>query len=390
MSTQAITFSEMMQSPIITRIVNRIQTPLSLFQRMFNVMSGDNSKATESIKGREAGWDIFDKTRQFATARSPEAGPIRVRKKPIGHQSAALMRSHESILILDEEVYKARPLGGQVGTLDLRGQQYIQRQVEFMTQRFRNQREWMLSRMLRGGFNMDRTTGDFYKLKNYNAGATDEIKVDYQIPADNKTRMQLGTGSNILTDWSLPTADIVGQLYKVNAGYSRIHGRPLRHIWVNSNTFTNIQNNDALQELGGQSVTVFESLTSRSMKSAEGIPDAGFDVKFRALPLFTFHVYDGVLSADGDTDGTSTTDMEKLIPDDYAIMLPEVDNTWFGLIDGSEVIAENVMAAGREAQGFATWSTRVIDPPGFELKFLDNYLPVLYVPSCVGYGYVGA
>jgi hypothetical protein len=126
------------------------------------------------------------------------------------------------------------------------------------------------------------------------------------------------------------------------------------------------------------------------MSSAEGIPDAGFDVKFRALPLFTFHVYDGVLSADGDTDGTSTSDMEKLIPDDYAIFLPEVDNSWFGLIDGSEVIAENVMASGREAQGFATWSTRVIDPPGFELKFLDNYLPVLYVPTCVGYGYVGA
>jgi hypothetical protein len=138
---------------------------------------------------------------------------------------------------------------------------------------------------------------------------------------------------------------------------------------------------------------VFESLSARTVTSREGIPDTGFDVKFRALPLFTFHVYDGVLSSTGDTRDSVTTlnssGVEYLIPDDYVITMPDPSDEWIGMTIGSEPIAENVMSQGRIATGFANWSTRVIDPPGYELKFLDNYLPVLYVPNCVGYGYVG-
>jgi hypothetical protein len=146
-------------------------------------------------------------------------------------------------------------------------------------------------------------------------------------------------------------------------------------------------NNTQLQAVGGSAYRVFDSLSRRAVTNQEGIPDAGYDMVFRAMPLWTFHVYDGVLSANGEADGTSTSDMELLIPDTHAIFLPDPDETWEGLIDGSEVVAENVMAyGGREAQGFTNWATRVIDPPGFELKFLDNYLPVLYVPTCVAYG----
>jgi len=390
-NTQAVTFSEMMQSPVITRIVNRISTPLSLFQQFFGRMSGNNSTATDSVKGRDAGWDIFDVTRQFSGARAPETGPRRVVKKPIGHVSAQLMRSHESIVIYDGEVYKTRPLGGQIGsTVDLRGQAHVQRQVKFMTQRFRNQREWMYSRMLRGGFNI-LPSGDNYGLIEYDASPTDgSIPISYQIPADNLDRLDLGTGADILDDWGTVSNDILGQCYAINKAMTRMHGRPLRHIWVNSSTFVNIQNNTGLQDIGGQAYRVFDSLSRRGNKSAEGIPDAGFDVVFRAMPLWTFHVYDGVLSVDGATDGIEVAENTLLIPDDYALFLPDPDDTWEGLIDGSEVIAENVLATGREVQGFANWATRIIDPPGFELKFLDNYLPVLYVPTCVAYGNVGA
>ena len=391
MSVQAVTFSEMMQSEMILGIVNRVQTPLSLFQKFFGRMSGDSRAATQSVNGRQAGWDIYDATRQLAGAKGPNSGPSRISKKVIGHQSATLMRSHESIVILDEDVFNSRPLGGQIGSqmLDLRGQGHIARQVEFLMQRYRNQREWMLSRMLRGGFNMA-IRDDRYQLKNYNAAATNEIKINYQIPTTNQARMQLGTGVDILGDWSNASTDIAGQLYKINKAFTRIHGRALRHIWINSNTFNYLQNNTGLKAIAGTSMTVFESLSRRTVEiSKEGIPDAGFDVQFRALPLFTFHVYDGVLSADGDVDGTSTSEMEDLIPDDYAIFLPEPSD-WEGLVEGTEIIAENVLSSGRVAQGFANWATRVIDPPGYELKFLDNYLPVVYTPTCIGYGYVGA
>jgi hypothetical protein len=386
---QGVTFSEMMQVPVITRIVSRFSTPLSLFQQFFGRLSGDNTAASDSVKGRDAGWDIYDATRQFAGARAPETGPRRVRKKAIGHVSAQLMRSHESILIYDGEVYKTRPLGGQIGaTVDIRGMRHIQRQVQFMVQRQRNMREWIYSRMLRGGFNMV-PDGDNYTLTEYDTSATGELPVNYQIPATHQTRLDLGTGSDILTDWSDVDADILGQCYAINEAMTRIHGRPLRHIWIDSPTFVNIQNNTGIRAIGGEAYRVFDSLNRRPGTSKEGVPDAGFDVVFRAMPLWTFHVYDGVLSSDGEIDTTTVAGTSKLVPTDYAIFLPDPDDDWEGLIDGSEVIAENVMASGREVQGFANWATRVIDPPGYELKFLDNYLPVLYVPTCVAYGYVG-
>lgn len=273
--------------------------------------------------------------------------------------------------------------------VDLRGQRHIQRQIAFMTQRFRNQREWIYSRMLRGGFNMKLDGGDNYDLIEYNSAATDSLPINFQIPSTHLNRLDLGTGSNILTDWGQAAADIIGQLYKINEAFTRIHGRALKHIWIDSQTFVKIQNNTGIRTVGGDAFTVFNFLDHRPVKSREGIQDAGFDVEFRALPLFRFHVYDGVLSADGRLDGTSTTDTNKLVPTDYAIFMPEPDDEWHGLIDGSEVIRENVLASGRDVQGFHSWATPVIDPPGQELKFLDNYLPVLYIPTCIAYGFVG-
>lgn len=390
MSVQAITFEQMMQSPFILRVVNRIQTPLSLFQQFLGITTGAEGGmgATQSVRGRDAGYDIFDATRQFSGARAPQTGPRRVRKKVIGHQSVQLMRSFESIDILDEDVYKSRPLGGQIGTqnVDVRGQNHIRRQITFMTQRVRNQREWMTSRMFRGGFNIKSDGGDNFDLIEYNSAATDSIPINYQVPAEHLTGLDMGTGTDIMDDWSQAASDIIGQCYKINAAMTRIHGRPLKHIWLNSNTFLNVQNNTGVQNIGGDAFTVFNSLDRRSGKSLEGIPDAGFDVVFRAMPLWTFHVYDGVLSSDGKTDGIAVADTSKLIPDDRAIFLPDPSDEWAGLIEGSEVVRQNVMASGSEATGFYSWATPMIDPPGQELKFLDNYLPVLYQPRCVAYG----
>lgn len=384
--TQAVTYSELMQSPVITGMVNRIATPLSLFQKFFNRLTGDNGAATQSVPGRDAGWDIVDSTRTFAGARAPDTGSRRVQKRVIGHQSAQLMHSQESIMVYDNRVFRSRGVGNQIGsTVDVRGQQYIASQAEFMLDRFRNQREWMYSRMLRGGFNI-LADGDNYTLQEYDASPTDgSIPINYQIPSTNTGKLDLETGGNLITDWTNAATDIIGQVLEVNKAFTRIHGRPLRHIWINSTTFKSMLNNTGLQAIAGSAYRVFESMNPRGEVNREGIQDAGFDVEFRALPLVTFHVYDGVLSADGQTEGTSTTDMTLLIPDNRAIFTPEPNGDWEGLIDGSELILPNVNMDSYEAQGFAAWATRHIDPPAYEMKFVDNYLPVLYNPKCVAY-----
>ena len=160
-------------------------------------------------------------------------------------------------------------------------------------------------------------------------------------------------------------------------------------IFINSTTYGWLLNNLGLARVGGDAFTVFSHLEQRGGMSMNGIQDAGHDVIFRALPLFTFHVYDGVLSSDGDADGTSFESTSLLVENNRAIFVPEPDSEWEGLIEGSELVLPEPHATCYEQRGFGSWATRVIDPPGFEMKFVDNYLPVLYIPSCVCYGNVG-
>ena len=398
METTGVTYSELMQTTSIIGIVDRIQTPLSAFQKFLGHMSGDNTTATEQALGRVIGWDIFDSTRRFAGARAPDNGPRRVQKRRIGHQTAQLMHSHESIMIYDNKVFNSRGMGNNFGrVVDPRGMQYIASQIRYMTDRYRNQREWMFSRMLRGGFNM-LPDGDNYSLREYDPNPTDgSFAINYQIPNSNKGRLQLGdptpaapnVATDILTDWSNPNADIIGQLLALNKAFVRLHGRALKHVFINSTTYNYLLNNLGLRAVGGDAFTVFQYLSQSMEMSRNGIRDAARTVIFRALPLIMFHVYDGVLSSDGEQDGTSFEATDLLIENDHAIFLPDPDNEWQGLGQGSELVLPNTHEACYEQYGFGSWATRVIDPPGFELKFIDNYLPLVYIPTCIAYGFVG-
>ena len=81
-----ITIQQLMQTPVITRVVSRIRTPLSLFQNFFGMAPGQ--AASSNVSGRHLGWDIFDKTRLIAEGRAPGTGPATVQRKSVGHVSA--------------------------------------------------------------------------------------------------------------------------------------------------------------------------------------------------------------------------------------------------------------------------------------------------------------
>ena len=378
-----ITIQQLMQTPVITRVVSRIRTPLSLFQNFFGMAPGQ--AASSNVSGRHLGWDIFDKTRLIAEGRAPGTGPATVQRKSVGHVSAVAYRAHEKITMLHEEIFRTRPLGQQFGVVDLNGQSYVNQQISYLTQRFRNSREFMISRMLRGGFGVLQS-GESWIPVEKGAGTFD---VDYNLPATHLTQLDMGTGSDIIgTTWLSAGADVVGDVLAINKAFERLHGRALRHIWINSTLFGSLLSNTGLQAVGGTAYRIFDSLSARQMKSEEGIPDTGFDVVFRALPLQTFHVYDGVLNVNQLTDSDTTANTSLFIPDENAIFMPEPSNDWVGWINASEYVKENVMDAGNQVFGFHSWTTNVIDPAGVELKMLDNGLPVLYVPKCIAYGTV--
>lgn len=384
-----LTLQQITQTPFILKVISRIKTPLSLFQQFFGMLPGQG--ATRTVSGRYVGWDIMDVSRQMAKGRAPGTGPSTVTRKSIGHVSGVVYRTFEKVPLYYEDIFRARPLGSQIGTVDARGQDYIRRQMAYLTRRSRNSREFMISRMLRGGFSLSKNGDDYTPIEYQGSGAV--VDIDYQIPATHKTQLDLGTGSNVITaSWATASTDVISHVLNINKAFERIHGWPMRHIWINSTTFGYLMNNTKLQAAGGTAYRIFETFSSREIRSEEGMPDSGFDVVFRALPLWKFHVYDGVLAAstanEGTVDETTVANTSLLIPDNVAIFMPDPDPEWCGLIEGSEFIMENILDAGREVYGFHSWMTRDIDPPRLDLKSLDNAIPALFNPKCIAYGTV--
>lgn len=382
-----LTLQQMLQTPMITRLVSRIKTPMSLFQQFYGLLPG--SPATQTIQGRYFGYDLINPTRTLARGRAPGSGPGRTTPKAIGQVTGQIMRMHESVHIQHEQVFRFRPLGSNYGTVDLTGQKYVTTQVNNLSQKFKNSREFMLSRMFRGGFGVKKTGDDWDLVEQDDATAT--FQVDFQIPDSHLTSLELGTGSDILDQsWSDPTCPVNRHIARIRQAFERLHGRSLRHIWMHPEDVELLKENVHLQQISGSSFSVFQSLTARAMSSdafegMAGIPDTGYDIVFRALPLYVFHAYGGGLATDG-VETADSSSFTTFIPRGYAIFTPEASPDWLGGINGSEFVRENIMDPGSVKEGFVTWTTNVIDPAGVDLKALDNWIPALYNPKCVAFG----
>jgi len=380
MGVPYVTREQLFQSPVITGIISQIDTPGSLFQRTYS-SAGMNDR----VQGRTASWDLFHNTRSVATVRGPRTGPNLRSRKPYGNRSAQLVRMHEKMFIADEDLMRYRPPGGPVGAVDSAGQAYVRQQLGYFSQVFRNAREFMWSRMFRGGFGV-KIVGDDMQLVEKGAGGV-VFDVDYGIPAANLNQL----GGIINASWATSSTDIINQLMELEKYASRVNGRPPRHIWLNGTTAKYLLENSQLATVTGSSVRIFESLTRREIDPASNFPDTGYEILFGALPLYRFHVYNGGLVKAGTAEDfdsqINSSNFEYFIPDDHVIITPD-PGPWCGQIVGSEYIRENVTSDMREVYGFNAWSTPVIDPPGREVKQLDNFLPVLYEPYAVYYAKV--
>lgn len=381
-----VALHQLLGSSTVTRAISQIKTPMSRLQDFFG--AGPSGSATNQVGGKNFGWDIFDATRTIATGRPPGTGPATVAPQVVGHVSAAAYRAHEKISLLEERIFRTRPIGGQWGEVDVRGQSYVTRQEGYLAQRFRNNRELMLAAMLRGQLYLTISGDDI--IPTLSSG---DVTIDFQIPSNNKGQfayfMDTSTSSTALitTSWDTDAntdgtyeGTIVDDCLDINSCFEQLHGLPLRHVWVNSTLMKYVMNTAQLQNVAGTANRVFTIFQPTGLTNVEGIQDTGFNVIFEALPWLTWHVYDGGLVVNG----TYT----KLIADGVAVFMPDPDPLWMEMLEGSEVVAENVMDQGDERFGLQAWTTRTIDPAGFDLKALDVCLPALYIPKCIAYGTV--
>lgn len=389
-----VTVHQLLGTSVVTRAISRIKTPQTRFQDWLGM--GPGGRNVNPVGGRNISWDIFDKTRSIARGRAPGTGPGVIAPNPIGSVSARVYRVSEKMFLLEERIVNTRPLGGQWGSVDARGQAYVTAQEGFMAQRVKNSREYLISRMFRGGWAVFPSGEDHIPVDLDTSGnaPTGCFKVDLQVPSQNfgqfadKMGSAIGSGvSGISATWATAGTDVVGDCLRINAAFEANHGRPLRDIWINSVVVGYLNTNTGLKNLGGTANVVFERFQPSNYASADGIPDTGFTVVYRGLPWLTFHVYDAGLNVYDPVTAKADT-YTKYLDDTHAIFAPEPSTDWCEWIEGSEVVAENVTDPGTVRFGFHAWSTRVIDPAGWELKVVDNGLPALYIPKAIGYGTV--
>jgi len=370
-----VSLDQVLMSPVVTRVISTIKTPQSLLTSYFGARPGGPN--SNPVGGHHTGWDIFDRTRTIAHGRAPGTGPGTITPQVVGHVTAQIYRAHEKMMLLDEKLHRKRALGANWGTIDSRGQRYITAQEGYMAQRFLNSREFMLSRMLRGGFDLLQS-GDDWIAVDIGSGT---FTIDYQVPSGNKSKLNmLGAGDIIGTSWDDAAADVIGDCFAINKAFEQLHGRPLRHVWVNSTVMGYLLVNTGLKNAAGTANVTFSEFAPRNFTGPDGVQDTGFEVIFRGLPWLRFHVYDAGL----DVNGTYT----QFFDDTHATFLPDIDATWFEMHEGSEIVRENVLDPGTERYGLSAWVEPHTQPAGFEMISVDNCLPVLYVPKCVAYGTV--
>lgn len=382
-----VSYEQLMKPVQIMKLVRRLSQTSAFFQTLMGMGVGSAPSMVVPAGLRTFGYDIYASTRTTARATSPMTPPNRIGRKPIGQQSATLVRFHDSMPIYDEQVFGGRRIGGRLSEVDATGQSYIRLQVEHLMRTFFNAREFMISRMLRGGFSLVPEEGDSYKLSELNDTATSgTIQVDYGLPSEN-----VGDLGGIIASgegWDTASAPILEHLMNLSKRMARTSGFYPKHIILNSSTVTPLFENSTLQNIRGSAFRVFDEFTQREINPADANSSAVYRVVFGALPMWQFHVInDGLVTEEvvpNEANQSSVANFKLFVPDGKAIIIPEPSRVWAGMAAGTEPVRERVDQNGlRMVQGFGLWRTPEIDPPRFEVKALDNAVPVLFMPKVV-------
>lgn len=388
-TTGSITLQQLFRHPYVLKVISRIKAsgcPLQNFYRL-----GLDNSASESIPPgiRTFAYDIFDHTRQLASVRPAKVGPKRGKAQKTGTNVGHIIRSHDSLPIYWEDIINTRPHGARIGTLDRTGQNKITMQIKHYTEKYRNLREWMISRMFRGGFAI-KFVGDDHYLVDTGNGDKD---ISYGLPSAHKDQLAVGgaAGTTDVIDgsWDDPTTDVMTQFLNLNKAAERISGYVVQDVWVNSTTLGALMNNTDLQAKGGSAYRIWDTFTKREVKTSDGgSRPQGYDVVFRAMPWITFHVSDCVLQKGGAiADSTAAADVDLLIPDNVAIMTPS-PGEWVGFAEGAEPVVKNPVSQMEIMKGFQTYQRPLVEPAGQELVFLDNFFPIPYIPTAWFYATV--
>lgn len=389
MTTTYVSTPQLLQTPYVTRVVSSLLVPQSRIQKEFGILSdpvtGAPGPNIRPIEGQTVKVDLFDATKTVGTARAADQGPQAIAPQIIGQFPATLIRLHEKIPMTDNKLTRVRTLGGQYGELDNRGKSFLMRQQQYMAQRVRNLREFVMGMMLRGGKLYYKQVGDTMQPTATSTGSI--ITVDFKLPTGQTiaiggamaNNLTLGTYADIIAaanPWDNAATSIIQDLLEIDAGSEQVSGMPFRHYWCNSATWGKIITNTEVRNTGGSVVAPFGQY-DKWIDNAGQRP--GFVATLKGHPHIVWHVINETLTDPG------TGSAVEMMPSGYIAAHPDINSSWFEFVEGSEIVRENKMDMGSMRTGIAAWVEPTTQPAGQELITLDNFLPILNVPGALAF-----
>lgn len=372
---------------VVTKIVSRLRTPGNILSRHFGFEIGGAN--VSQVQGRTYTYDLFDNVRDVSRGRMPGAAAGTVTANPIGTVQLTLARSAEKLQLTYEFVNQIRALGENAGNLDRRGLKYIDRQAKVLRMRQENQREFQVAgAIFRGGKYGWYLSGDDL-IPTFTTSSA-YIAVDHRFSSENLLEsdatfgagLTMDTGANIIdASWATASTDIPLHLEKISAAFMGQVGQPLHTVWVDPITKMYILQNDKVRQLAGTSSSPFATYERMPVKNPDGTESGIETFTLKGCPNYRFVSYAGQLKVA--TTSASTIASVQLLPDGYATFMIEPDNSWFQMVEGSELVMDNDMADAVERTGFYAWLMRKADPARFEMHTLQNSGLELNIPKAI-------
>lgn len=368
------TINDLLPLSVVTGIVSRVYAPGNVLSRYFGMEIGGAN--VEQVSGRAYSFDLFDNTRTVAQGRAPGVGPANIPRNPIGKVNVTFPRSYEKLNLDYELLHNIRSIGKDAGVRDRMGMNYLEKQARFIKRRQNNFREVMVAGALRGSFGITFSGDSWYPVL-----SGGDITVDYQVPAGNKTQLDmLGAGSIVSASWATAGTDIPAHLDGISRGFQQLVGAPLALVVTSSEIWRYVLANTAVKAVAGTANAPYAEYELDPMVNEDGKKIGVQRGRIKALPWLDWLIYDGGLEV-----GSSDT-YTRFYDGTTATFMIEPDKSWFKMVEGSEPVKESPWSPAKEVFGMSSWVKEWDEPARVELHSIQNAVAELNIPKGIAYG----
>lgn len=392
-----ISLHDLLTPQVILKAVSRIRKFQGRLGRWIGFQPNRFNPDKVSLEGpntrygdtRFASFRLDDVTRVVAKGRAPGTGPASVPPNPVGDVRVSCARFHEKVRLLGEFLGNLSPIIGPNSQIDTGGQSYIARQTVHLAEKYNNTIELMTTGMFQDNLFFQLSGDNLLPVIGSPAAPNIGFQIPFQIPAGNKSQLNLlGTGNIILVGWQNTGAPLIKNCLQIQAAMTQLSGYQPKHFWMNSLMWYNVLLNAEVRNTAGSMNTPFATYERVKEMAVDGMEQPEFAAELRGIPWAQWHIADDVLVTGSDVDPTwasapAAATFIKVCPDNTVIITPDPSSDWTEMYQGAEYISENAGQPMTLKRGYTFWKEWVTQPSCIELIALMNMIPLLYVPKAI-------